>query len=138
MVTQGLRVGDVVWIAPAKDTVPHPGVVIHIAKDGRNAVVITGTSVGPRLGYSVEMVDPKRRANAALQLKNKTFFYQHAVHRCAVDELERLQRDALARSSVRIAPRCPIALWEKLYALASAGVRAKIAAGVWSEDAKLE
>ena len=110
------QVADKVWIIPNHGGDPHPAIVIRLSSDGRRALVLSGTGTGPR-DIPHEVVDPERRANKALRLNKKTYFYQSALHVRLVDELVCHETPAI---------RCPLALWEKLQVLALAGARAKL------------
>jgi hypothetical protein len=111
-----VREGDKAWIVPNAGGEPHPAIVIRISKDGRHALVISGTGTGPR-DFPHEAVDPNLRVNKALRFSKKTYFYQNAVHVRAVGEV-------IVRDTPPI--RCPRALWERLQVLALAGAREKL------------
>lgn len=113
-----LQAADKVWVVPNQGGERHPAIVIRVSADGTRALVLSGTGTGPR-DIPHEVVDPDRRANKALRLSKKTYFYESAIHVRRVEELE-------CRETPPI--RCPLALWEKLQTLALAGARAKLSA----------
>jgi hypothetical protein len=123
-----LHRGDKVWIVPNSGGEPHPAIVIRLSADGQSALVISGTGTGPR-DEPHEVVEPGRRATAALKITKKTYFYEGALHVRRVENLEVRETPAL---------KCPLTLWEKLQALALAGARRKLStkdfAEYWPEE----
>lgn len=109
-----VRPGEKVWITPNLGGEPHPAIVIRVSGDGKLALVLSGTGTGPR-DIPHEVVDPVLRANKALKLTKKTYFYQNAIHVRSVGAL-------ICRDTPPL--RCPLGLWEKLQTLALAGARA--------------
>jgi hypothetical protein len=109
------RPGDKVWIVPSPGVDPHLAIVIQLSSDKKRALVLSGTGTGPRDIPHV-VVDPERRANKALKLSKKTYFYRDALHVRPVDELKCRETPAL---------RCPLVLWGQLKVLAMEGARAK-------------
>ena len=99
---------ELVWVSVVGKF--RPAFIIRTSEDGRRALIIAGTSTGPR-DIPCLIVDPKLRLYKRLCLSNKTYFYQSSLHVRAVGDLQ-----------IKSPPtQCPRTSWVLLQELARAG-----------------